>query len=287
MKPITWNIGKVNITSITEIEAGTVIQEIIPNATKENISKIPWLKPHFADEENNLKAVVQTFVIQLSDRTIMVDTCVGNSKKRTAIPAWNNLQTDFLHCLEEQGYNQGSIDTLLFTHLHFDHIGWNTMFVGGKWIPTFPQARHLVIEQEFNYWKGRPKEEAEDDHAGINDSVLPILDAGLIDLIPEDHIISDEISLIPTPGHTPGHVSVLIKSEGKQAVITGDTIHHPCQIAYPEWESFDTDKQKALVSRRNLLERFVDTETLIIGSHFASPTAGYLQRTGDGFKLAV
>ena len=287
MRPIIWNVGKVNITSITEIEAGNVIQKIIPNATKENISKIPWLKPHFADEENSLKAVVQAFVIQSSDHTIIVDTCVGNSKKRIEIPAWNNLQTDFLHRLVEQGYNRESIDTLLFTHLHFDHVGWSTILIDGKWIPTFPQARHLIVKQELNYWKGHPKEEAADDHAGMNDSVLPVLDAGLIDLIPEDHIISDEISLIPTPGHTPGHVSVLIKSQGEQAIITGDIIHHPCQIAYPEWESFDTDKEKALLSRRNLLERFADTQTLIIGSHFASPTAGYLQRDGDGFKLVV
>ena len=287
MQSISWTIGDVKITSIIEIEdAGKVIQEGIPSATQENISQISWLKPDFADDEGNLKAFVQAFVVETKDYRIMVDPCVGNSKLRKSLPAWNNLQTNFLERLEMAGCKRGDIDRVFCTHLHFDHVGWNTMLQDGKWVPTFPRARHLIVEKEFNYWKGRPEREVEDDHTGVSDSVIPVFEAGLVDLIPEGRSISEEISLLPTFGHTPFHASVLIKSGGKQAVITGDVLHHPCQIAHPEWETlYDTDKEQARNSRRALLERFADTDTFIIGSHFAAPTAGYLRRDKSGLRL--
>lgn len=162
------------------------------------------------------------------------------------------------------------------------------MLIDGKWIPTFSNARYLFVKEEFNYWKGFPSAEVEDDFEGFKDSVLPVFKAGLVDLIPQDFAISDEISLIPTSGHTPGHASVFIKSNGKRAVITGDSVHNPCQLAHPEWEpTFDTDKQKAQLSRKALFERFTNTETPFIGTHFPEPTAGFLKRDGEGFKLEV
>lgn len=287
MQSISWTIGDVKITSLIEIEdAGKVIQEGIPNATKENISQISWLRPHFADDTGNLKAFVQAFVVETKDSRIIVDPCVGNSKLRKSLPAWNNLQTNFLDRLEKAGYKREDIDRVFCTHLHFDHVGWNTMLQDQKWIPTFLRARYLFAEKEFNYWKDHPEREVEDDHAGIRDSVMPVFEAGLVDLIPEDYSISEEISLFPTFGHTPFHVSALIKSDGKQAVITGDVLHHPCQIAYPEWETlYDTDKEQARNSRRALLEHFAETDTLIIGSHFAAPTAGYVRRDKNGFRF--
>jgi len=286
MKSITWTVGNVKITSIIEIEAGNVIQKGIPNATKENISKISWLTPYFADNDGNLKALVQAFVIETKDARIIVDPCVGNNKARNDLPEWGNLQTDFLHRLEQQGYKRDVIDMVLCTHLHFDHVGWNTMRVRGKWVPTFPRARYVFVEKEFNYWKGHPPAEVEDDRAGFNDSVLPVFEAGLVDLAPYDLVFSSEISLIPTPGHTPAHVSVFIKSGTEQAVITGDAVHHPCQIAYPDWEAiYDGDKKQACISRLAFLNRFADTRTLIIGTHFAAPTSGYLSRVGSGFTL--
>lgn len=288
MESATWKVGNVKITQVIEIEAGIAIQEGIPEATKENVSQISWLQPHFADKNGSLKALVQAFVIATRDSRIMVDTCIGNSKARYSIPQWGNLQTDFLNRLEKGGYKRGDVDRVLCTHLHFDHVGWNTILADGKWVPTFPRARYVFAQQEFNYWKSRPQSEVEDDHAGFADSVLPVWNAGLVDLVPPDYLISDEVALIPTPGHTPFHVSVLIKSGTEQAVITGDVLHHPCQMAQPQWESmFDSNKEQARLSRIALFERFADTNTLIIGSHFAIPTAGYLRREKDAFKLVV
>ena len=178
------------------------------------------------------------------------------------------------------------IDVVLCTHLHFDHVSWNTKLVGGEWIPTFPNARYLYAEEEYNYWKEHPEKEIADDHAGISDSVQPILEAGLADLVPENHIVTEGVSLIPTPGHTPAHECIFVESQGDKAVITGDVLHHPCQIAHTDWETIaDTDPIQATETRQALLNKYVGSQTLIIGSHFASPTAGYLERDGKELKL--
>lgn len=289
MEPNSWQIGDVKITQVIEIEdAGKIIQKVIPSATKENIAKIPWLKPHFADENNVLKAAVQAFVIETPKLRIIADTCVGNNKTRVDIPSWGNLQTDFLAKLEKQGFKRDKIDRVLCTHLHFDHVGWNTMKENGAWVPTFPKARYLFAKQEFDYWKKLPEKEIDDDRAGIKDSVLPVFDSGLVDLISVNHSITSDISLLPTPGHTPAHVSILIQSQGKQALITGDAVHHPCQMAHPEWYTLaDTDKENAAKSRLVLFNRFADTNTLIVGSHFSQPTVGRLCRDQSGYKFLV
>lgn len=286
MNHLTWQIGNVKITQIIEIDDCKGIQEGIPNATKENISKISWLKPNFADDNGNLKTQICVFVISNRGRFTIVDTGVGNDKVRKDFPHWSNLKTDFLERLEKANFSPNKINFVINAHLHLDHVGWNTMLINGSWVPTFPNAKYFIVEEEFNYWKEYPSDELEADLEGIKDSVMPVFEAGLVDLIPSDYAITDEVSLIPTPGHTPGHISILIKSGGKQALITGDTIHHPCQLVHPEWETtFDADKQQAILSRKALLEQFADTQTLFIGSHFSPPTAGYLTRDGSGFKL--
>lgn len=287
MKPVTWKIGDIKITPIIEIDnAGSAIQKGLPDATKENVTKIPWLAPHFADGEGNLKMFVQAFVIETRDACIIIDPCVGNDKVRPELIEWSNLHTDFLSRLESHGYKREKIDIVLCTHLHFDHVGWNTMLADGKWAPTFPRARYLFVEKEFSYWRGHPKGETADDHAGFNDSVLPVFEAGLVDLVSADHSISEQISFIPTPGHTPAHVSILVRSGTEQAVISGDTVYSPCQVANPNWGTpWDTDKEQARNSRRILLERFAETQALFIGSHFATPTAGYIRREGASFKF--
>ena len=168
---------------------------------------------------------------------------------------------------------------------HIDHVGWNTMLVDGKWQPTFPQARYLMGRDEFEHWRGF---EREDTQQIMADSVLPVFDAGLVDLVETDQQICDEISLMPTLGHTPGHVSVMIRSGGEEAMITGDFMHHPCQIARPEWSAApDSDPERARQTRAEVFARFADTPTLIIGTHFATPTAGHLVRDGDAYRLDV
>ncbi len=258
----------------------------LPQATYEEILPIGWLQPHFADERGRLKMSIHALVVETPDRRIVVDTCLGNDKAGRRIPTWNNLQGTFLADLAAAGYPREAIDTVLCTHLHVDHVGWNTMLVDGKWVPTFPRARYLMGRVEFDHW--RSQHERDDMAAIFADSVKPVHDAGLVDLVETDHRVSDEISLVPTIGHTPGHVSVLIRSQGEQALITGDFMHHPCQIARPHWSSAaDSDPGQARETRERMLAELAGRPVLVIGTHFAGATAGHIVRDGDFYRLAV
>ena len=196
------------------------------------------------------------------------------------------MQTSFLADLAAAGYPRETIDTVVCTHLHVDHVGWNTMLVDGRWAPTFPNARYLMGCVEYAHWTSQS--ERQDMTAVLADSVAPVWDAGLVDLVETDHRICDEISLVPTAGHTPGHVSVRIGSCGEEALITGDFMHHPCQIARPEWASTaDSNAVKARRTREQMLSALAGTPTLVIGTHFAGRSAGRVTRDGDAFRLVV
>jgi glyoxylase-like metal-dependent hydrolase (beta-lactamase superfamily II) len=205
-----WQIGEIKITRILEMEMTGGTRFILPDATRDACKPIEWLKPHFMDAEGNLIMSIHALVIDTGARRIVVDTCIGNDKQR-AIATWSNLQTSFLKDLELAGYPRESIDTVLCTHLHVDHVGWNTMLVEDRWLPTFPNARYLMAEREWQHW-----ESVDDDPLNaslIEDSVRPIFEAGLMELVDWQHEVCEGVRLKPTPGHTPGHVSVHIESE--------------------------------------------------------------------------
>ncbi|MBT7370602.1 MAG: MBL fold metallo-hydrolase, partial [Gammaproteobacteria bacterium] len=247
--------------------------------------KIPWLTPHFADSEGNLIMSVHALVVETPDRKMIIDTCIGNDKQRN-IPNWTNLQLPFLEDLGKAGYDRMEIDTVMCTHLHVDHVGWNTMLVDDQWIPTFPNARYLMGKKEYEYWDSADEDEL---NGGLmDDSVRPVFNAGLVDLVEMNHQICEEVYLEPTTGHTPGHVSVHIESEGEEALITGDCIHHPCQIEKMDWaSSADYDQEASTATRHAVMEKYADKDILIIGTHFATPTAGHLKSKGDGYWLDV
>jgi len=275
-----WQVGNVKITRIVELEIAGGTKFILPDATPDACRDIEWLKPHFMTNEGKLIMSVHALVLDTGKRRVIVDTCIGNDKERS-IPNWSHLQTSFLSDLAAAGYPRESIDTVLCTHLHVDHVGWNTMLVGGKWVPTFPNARYLIAEQEWNYW------DANDDESRygsvLADSVRPVIEAGLVDFVSMTHRLTDEIRFEPTPGHTAGHVSVHIESDGREALITGDCIHHPCQIARTEWRSSaDYDGAQGVRTREALLAKYGNQPVLIIGTHFATPTAGHIKRTDKG-----
>ena len=275
-----WQVGKIKITRIMEMEVNGGTQFILPDATREACQPIEWLRPHFMDARGNLIMSIHALVVDTGDRRIIVDTCIGNDKQRP-IPAWSNLQTSFLQDLASAGYPRESIDTVLCTHLHVDHVGWNTMLVDGSWRPTFPKARYLIAEKEWQYWDGIDDDPLNADL--LTDSVRPVFAAGLVDLIDWDHEVCEGVRLKPTPGHTPGHVSIHIESEGEHAVITGDWIHHPCQMTRTEWcSSADYDQDQARATREALLQEYADKPVLVIGTHFATPTAGYVKQLGEG-----
>lgn len=274
-----WQIGKVKVTRIVEMQVKGGTKFILPQATPEAVLPIKWLAPHFMDDKGNLIMSIHALVIDTGDRRIIVDTCIGNNKQRN-VPNWNNLQLPFLEDLEKAGYPKDSIDTVLCTHLHVDHVGWNTMLINDKWIPTFPNARYLMGQKEFDYWNA--EDDVEKYGTVMDDSVRPVVEAGLAEFVDMDHKICDEVYLEPTTGHTPGHVSVHISSEGQEALITGDCIHHPCQIARLDWSSSaDYDPKASQVTRKDLMAQYADRDILIIGTHFATPTAGYFRKTAD------
>ncbi|MEQ9641183.1 MAG: MBL fold metallo-hydrolase [Alphaproteobacteria bacterium] len=281
----TWRIGDIEITRVVEIEATGGMTRILPDATRERVREIPWMYPHFADEDGRMRGSIHALCIQTPEQKIIVDTCVGNDKMRPYNKAWDQLQTGFLDDLAAAGFAPEAVDTVMCTHLHVDHVGWNTRLVDDKWVPTFPQARYLMAKREVEHWNDEDDATAQQIMA---DSVQPIFDAGLVETVAMDQRIGEGLSLIPSPGHTPGHVSVLIESQGEQALITGDFLHHPCQFAHPEWSAVvDTDSERAVHTRHMMFERFADTPTLIIGTHFATPSAGRLVRDGKTYRLDV
>jgi glyoxylase-like metal-dependent hydrolase (beta-lactamase superfamily II) len=282
----SWRVGEVTITKIVELEVAGGTRFLLPQATREAILPLAWLRPHFADDEGRLRMSIHAFVVETPDRRIVVDTCLGNDKQNRRIPHWNNLQGPFLRDLAEAGYPRESIDTVLCTHLHVDHVGWNTMLVDDRWVPTFPQARYLMGRMEFEHWTG--DHGREDMRPVLADSVLPVYDAGLVGLVETDHALCPEISLVPTFGHTPGHVSVRVASRGEEALITGDFLHHPCQIAHPDWSSTaDWDAEQAHRTRLRMYRELADRPVLVLGTHFAGATAGRIVRDGEGFRLDV
>jgi len=282
---MNWMVGAVKITKIVELEVTGHTRFILPQATSEAARRIGWLHPHFADEEGRLKMSIHTFVVETPARRIVVDTGLGNDKQNRFVPGWNGLKGPFLGDLAAAGYPPDSIDTVICTHLHVDHVGWNTRLVDGRWIPTFAHARYLMGRTEFAHWS-----RARDNPAAVavfEDSVRPVADAGLIDLVEGGHRVCDEISLVPTPGHSPGHLSVAIASDGQQALLMGDVLHHPCQMAHLDWSSaVDFDPRQAEQTRRELFSRLAGTPVLAIGGHFSGPGGGRVVRDAEAFRLA-
>lgn len=280
-----WNVGDVTITKVVEIETTGGSRFILPDASPEAIRPISWLIPHFADENGRLRMSIHALVVETPTLRVVVDTCLGNDKNRR-IPTWNDRQGRFLEDMAEAGFPRESIDMVLCTHLHVDHVGWNTMLVDGQWKPTFPKARYLFGRTEFEHWKAQTARE--DMTHVFGDSVQPIVDAGLAELVDADQVISPEISLVPSHGHSPGHVSVRISSKGATAFITGDIAHHPCQMARPDWASTaDFDKVEAEATRRKIFEDLAGGPVLMIGTHFSGPTAGRVVRDGAAYRLVV
>jgi glyoxylase-like metal-dependent hydrolase (beta-lactamase superfamily II) len=278
---LKWKIGDVTITCVVEDAATLPGSILFPGATAEGFAAIPWLAPRFINTAGEVTLSIQALFVETPDKRIVVDTCMGNDKTRAGAGA--HLNTDFLARFEAAGFKRDTIDVVLCTHLHFDHVGWNTMLVDGRWVPTFPKARYLFGRAEFDHWRQQTEG---DDPLLFADSVQPVVDAGLAELVELDHRICPEVSLVSTPGHTPGHVSVRIVSRGEEALITGDMTHHPAQFARPDWASLvDFDPQASTATRRKVFEDIADKPILVIGTHFVAPTAGRVVRDGDVYRF--
>ncbi len=283
MKNLSWQVGDVKITRVVESELPVVHKySFLQQATPEALKEMPWLYPHFVTPEGAMMLSIHALLVDAPGMKLVVDTCIGNDKPR-ALLRGQKLQTQFLQHITEAGFSREKVDAVVCTHLHVDHVGWNTMLQDGKWVPTFPNARYLIGRTEYDHWRDTQEGETVEI---MSDSVEPIFDAGLAQTVEMDHRVSPEIRLIPTPGHTPGHVSVMIESKNHTAIITGDMMHHPCQVSRPDWVSeFDTDKNAGAARRNTMIREWADKPYLIIGTHFAAPTAGRIKRDGDGYRF--
>jgi glyoxylase-like metal-dependent hydrolase (beta-lactamase superfamily II) len=281
-----WRVGDVEIARIVEVNAWEDdITMLLPDATPAFVQQYKWLQPHFATADGKMILSFQAFVLRSRGKTFMIDTCIGNDRQRE-FDVFTNMQTSFLQDLRTAGFPPEQIDGVLCTHLHFDHVGWNTRKEGDHWVPTFPQARYYFGREEYAHWQHLRETDGYHHVDHLVDSIDPIVQAGLVDFIDPDFQLTDEVSLIPTPGHTPGHVSVLIRSGGQEAVITGDMMHHPIQLAVPATHGrFDMDQARSAQTRVEFVGRFADTSTLVIGSHFSDPTAGHIVTDGASWKL--
>ncbi|MFJ2766254.1 MBL fold metallo-hydrolase [Streptomyces sp. NPDC087300] len=302
-----WTVGDITVHRVDEIslppETGPWL---LPGATPDVVAEHDWLRPDFADHEGVLRLDSHSFAFVVGGLRVLVDTGIGNGKTR-ANPAWHDLRTDYLQRLTAAGFAPESVDVVVLTHLHTDHVGWNTREVDGTWVPTFPNARYVTSRAEREFWAGQTMDEARQQM--FRDSVLPVEDAGLLDLVdvpehgsevaPEhgsEHgpkVVPERgaevvpgLRLLPTPGHTPGHVAVELTSRGETAVITGDLLHHPVQFPHPHIGScVDIDPEQAEASRRSLLAALADTDTLVLGTHFPEPTSGRLISHEGAYRL--
>jgi glyoxylase-like metal-dependent hydrolase (beta-lactamase superfamily II) len=257
----------------------------LPDLTPEILDEHrSWLEPAALEQATGkLIFCFQSYLVRTPHHVVLIDSCVGNDKNRPTRPSWH-MKTDqaYMSALASAGIAVGDIDYVMCTHLHPDHVGWNTRLENGRWVPTFPNARYVFSDREFAYWT---EQNAQNPIDCIVDSVLPIVAAKRAELVRSDHALNDHVRLLPTPGHTPDHFAVLLGKSGPGAVVTGDLIHSPLQARYPELSCKpDYGLQQAARTRRAFLERFCDSGTLCCTAHFPSPSVGHIARWGDGFR---
>jgi glyoxylase-like metal-dependent hydrolase (beta-lactamase superfamily II) len=234
-----------------------------------------------------LNLPVQSWLLRTPHHTVLVDTCVGNHKQRPARPFWNMRDDDaWPRNLAALGIGVEDIDYVLCTHLHVDHVGWNTRLEDGRWVPTFPKARYVFSKAETEHWQAA---HARDPSPIMADSVLPILEAGRAELVADDHRIGDHLRLTPTPGHTPHHVAVEIgRAAVPEAVLTGDLIHSPLQLRHPELTMrADSDPAQTVATRRRFLDCHCETRALLCTAHFPEPSTGRVEKAGHGYRLVA
>lgn len=284
-----WQIGEVEIHRVVEFEQPLVDPFVLfPGADAAALeAHTSWLEPRLRDPDTGqLIIAFHSFVVRTPRHTILVDTCGGNDKHRPQKTRYHQRNWPYLENLAAAGFSPEDIDFVLCTHLHVDHVGWNTRLIDGRWVPTFPNAKYLFARKEWEFWEAEYKTEGFTDDPYYEDSILPIIADGRAVLVDSDHTIDDWVRLDPSPGHTPGHVCIQIASGQSHAVMSGDLMHHPVQCAEPDWNScFCVDPAASAATRRAFLETYSGTPTLVMPAHFPTPGAGRITEAGDAWRF--
>lgn len=277
-------LGQIVVRRIVEsVCTGFDAASFFPETTPEDwASHRTWMEPWALDPAGNLVFTIQAFLVRTRHHTILIDTCVGDHKPRPQRPFWHLQQLDtFLPRLAAAGVAPEDVDYVMCTHLHWDHVGWNTRLRDGRWVPTFPNARYIFARQEWESFQALHRRNPQPHFA---DSILPVMDAGQAQLVAGDFALDDEVWLEPTPGHTPGHVCVHLASEGASAVVTGDCLHSPVQCLEPGWiVRADQDSTLAGATRRRFLERCCESGATVCATHFPEPSFGRIVQRGGAF----
>jgi glyoxylase-like metal-dependent hydrolase (beta-lactamase superfamily II) len=283
---LTLTVGDLTIHRIIEQETTFLSAlDLFPSLTPDLLAESrDWMRQAGAiDAEDMLILCFQSYVVRTPHHTILIDSCIGNDKPRPVRPKWN-MKTDdtYMRALSAANLSVEDIDFVMCTHLHVDHVGWNTKMEGGRWVPTFPNARYIFGQTEFDYWT---EQHAKTAVPAFGDSVLPVVEAKRAEVVRDDFTVGDHLRILPTPGHTPGHVAFALGRTKDDAVFVGDMVHSPLQMQHPEISPrFDVDPQLAAKTRRAFLERYCDTDTLCCTAHFPSPSTGRIRRKGNGFS---
>lgn len=284
---LSFAVGDFRVDRILEQELpGFDPYEFFPTLTPELLEENRhWLEPLSLDPATGMLIFpMQSYLVRTGRHTILIDSCIGNHKHRPTRPLWHQkTDSTYMDALARAGVGVEQVDFVMCTHLHPDHVGWNTRLQDGRWVPTFPNARYVFSGKELAHWEAR---HAEAEIPYMTDSVLPVVASGQVLQVTSDHQFEGGIHLEPTPGHTPDHFAVHLTSNGHDAVMSGDLIHSPIQCRYPQLLSRpDVDKEQGVATRRAFMERYCDTETLICTAHFHSPSIGHFTRHGDGFDF--
>jgi glyoxylase-like metal-dependent hydrolase (beta-lactamase superfamily II) len=251
-----------------------------------------WLFPRFADAERNWDMVVQSWIAVVDGRVVVVDPCVGNGRSLPDFPLFHMLETPFIERFAATGFRPEDVTHVFCTHLHSDHCGWNTQLRDGRYAPTFPNARYVIVRREYERWDPeRPGYDPSELHnrltAGVfENSVRPVVEAGLAELVGDSHRICESLTVAPAWGHTPGHSALHLSSAGEEAWFTGDVFHHPLELLHPEIDANTCEDYPAtLATRRRLIADCLDTGALLIPAHFAAPHAGHLRRIDGAVRF--
>jgi glyoxylase-like metal-dependent hydrolase (beta-lactamase superfamily II) len=279
-----FSAGDLTIHRIVEMSGPMLgLRQLLPGLSEEGLAEHRgWLAPDGLDADDRAIITIQSYVVRTPHHNILIDACFGNDKTLPHIADWHRRQgREYELAMSAAGLRYEDIDYVFCTHLHADHVGWNTRLAGGKWAPTFPKARYVFSAGEVRFWEG---EYARERGPVFEESVLPVLEAGRADLVADDAVIGDHVRLLPTPGHTPHHVAVLLGKGRDEAAFAGDLLHSPLQWRVPELSAaMDRDPAAALVSRRRFLERYEETGTVCCFAHTPAPSAGFVRRLGGGF----
>jgi glyoxylase-like metal-dependent hydrolase (beta-lactamase superfamily II) len=291
----TQKLGAIEISKIVELPGLAMpATSLIPNVTPELLAEgRTWLGPQFIERDAEVVFLsFHSYLVKTPRHNILIDTCCGNHKSRESMPAWHMLNTPFLDDLAALSMRPEDIDVVLCTHLHADHVGWNTKLLNGRWVPTFPNARYIMGQQEYDHWHrlyaSNPPTPVT--RGAFADSVLPVVESGQAVMVPSDFRVEAELGegvwLEPSPGHSPGHVSVHVMGGGHHCLLTGDAIHHPLQMTHPHLSiAADFDRAQAVATRRDILQRYADTPTLLLTAHFPDPTACHIVKYRDAFRM--